>query len=182
MTILRVEVDVKQYLSANYEVLLDMAKTITKNRYPDYEELTHIVCLILLEADPERMQKIIAKKQMRYWCVRVMMNQYHSSTSPYHYTYRKPVVRNHIVTTEINEWVRPLTEEEWEEMMSKESLHNFIDEQLSKQPYFERMCTLIYYEHEHSLNTLAEETGISRTTLYKSIRKTRHAIKEEYEG
>ena len=169
-----------QYLEHNYNVLIEMSKTITKNRYPDHEELCHITCLILLEADSARMEKLIAKKQMRYWCARVMMNQYNSSTSPFHYTYRKKVQTNSRAYKTVQSWTHEMSEQEWEEMYSKESLHTFVDEQLSQMPYFERMCTLIYYEHDHSLNTLARETGISRTTLYKSIKQTRNAIKESY--
>lgn len=171
---------VNQYLERNYSVLMEMSKTITKNRYPDHEELCQITCVILLEADPVRMENLIAKKQMRYWCARVMMNQYNSSTSPYHYTYRKKIQTNNRAQESVKSWMHEMTDEEWDEMHTKESLHTFVDEQLADMPYFERMCTLIYYEHEHSLNTLAKETGISRTTLYKSIKHTRNAIKEKY--
>lgn len=162
-----------RYLIDNYEVICEMALTITRGRKYDAEELAHEVIVVLYDADREKMEGLIQRRQMRYWIARIMLNQYNSSTSPYHYKYRKPEARHRDAAHEIEAW--SADDDGWE---GRERLCTFVEEQLANQPYFERMVFQVYVAHNHSLNTLAEATGISRTTLYKAIKKIRYAIQE----
>ena len=60
-------------------------------------------------------------------------------------------------------------------------LLNFIEDKLQDVEWFEKNCFAIYYGDKHSLNSLAEETGISRNTLYRAIRDVRSYIQNEKE-
>lgn len=162
-----------RYLIDNYEVICEMARTITRGRQPDAEELTHEVIVALYDSDQQKIEGLIERRQMRYWIARIMLNQYNSSTSPFHYKYRKPEARHRDAANEIEQW--STDDDTWEE---RERVCTFVEKQLANQPYFERMVFQVYVAHNHSLNTLAEATGISRTTLYKAIKKIRHAIQE----
>jgi DNA-directed RNA polymerase specialized sigma24 family protein len=154
-----------------------MALSVTKGRKFDAEELAHEIIISLYSGDREKLTGLIARKQLRYWIARMMLNQYNSNSSPFHYKYRKPAERHRNATHDIKGW----SEDDLEAQKIKEELHTFVEEELAGQPYFERTITEVYFNHEHSLNSLARATGISRTTLYKAIKSTKNAIKEKYQ-
>lgn len=164
-----------EYIQTNYESLASIARTITHNRHPDWEDLLSEVVLVLLESDRDRMNALIKRRQMRYWVTRIMLNQYNSNTSPFHYKYRIHHVRHRKADHEIRTWMAYGDQDAQHE---KEAMLDHIEHALKGLDYFDRMVTTIYYKHGHSLNTLARDTGISRTTLYKAIKRTRHAIAE----
>ena len=168
-----------QYIQTNYNTLANIARTITHNRHPDWEDLLSEVVLVLLESDRARMDALVKRKQMRYWVTRIMLNQYNSTTSPYHYKYRMHTVRHRKADTEIRHW---LDYGDPDEQQDREAMLGHVEDALRDMDYFDRMVTTIYYKHNHSLNTLARETGISRTTLYKAIKRTRHAIAKQIKG
>ena len=153
-----------------------MALTITRGHKIDSEELAHEVIISLYSGDREKLAGLIERKQMRYWILRIMLNQYNSSTSPFHYQYRKPAERHRNAACEIEDWL----DNEVEEKIIKEHLYTFVEEELSQMPFFERTVIEVYYNHDHSLDSLSEATGISRSTLWLTLKNTRNAIKEKY--
>lgn len=165
-----------RYLSENYEAIVEMAKTITRGRHPDYEDLTHMVVEALYKKEASHITQLIERKQLRYWIVRIMLNQYNSSSSPFHYTYRKPSERHRTMHHSILEWSN---DGEFNE--GTEELLCLIEEGVRNLPYFDRMITMVYYNHRHSLNTLSQQSGISRTTLYKALRRARKALRDHIE-
>lgn len=166
---------IHSYISKNYDAIKKIACTIAKKSITDCEELCHLVILSILESDQNKINEIIKKKQLRYWIVRMMMNQYNSNTSPYHYTYRKPAERHRAATQDIKMWY----DSDMEKKIKDEEKIDFINSTLSDMPYFDKTVTELYYEHNHSLRTMAQETGISRTTLFKTLKRTRNEIKKK---
>ncbi len=67
---------VRKYIGENYDSIIEIAKVITKGHAPDFEDLAHEVILMVLEADEEKMARIIEKKQMRFWIIRLCINNY----------------------------------------------------------------------------------------------------------
>jgi len=155
-----------------------MACTIAKKSLIDCEELCHIVILSILEGDKEKIEGLIKKKQLRYWLARMMMNQYNSSTSPFHYTYRKPAERHRLAKEDILLWF----DSDMEKKVRDEEKIDFINSTLSELPYFDKKVTEIYYEHGHSFKTMSEDTGISKTTLFKALKRTKNEIKKQAES
>ena len=170
--------ELHDYLARNYGTLQEMARTITRNRSPDWEELCHDTVLALYATNPKTIKELLERNQLRFWAARIMLNQYNSSTSAYHYTYRKPEERNRKAAHEIREWSEP----EDVDHQAIEDLYQVVQEGLQEVPKFDRLVTSVYFHHGHSLNTLSEATGISRTILYKAIKRTKHAIKTKKEG
>lgn len=166
---------IRAYIEQNYEMLQGISRTITKNRHPDHEDLLSEVILILLESDEEKINSLIQKKQIRYWIVRIMLNQYNSKTSPFHYKYRIHEARHRKAKDEIIFWYR----EKIEDKILQEQRIEAIEEALEDIEWMDQMITKVYYYDSHSLNTLARATGISRTTLYKAIKRTRHEIQDK---
>lgn len=166
----------QKYIRENYDSIIEIAKVITQGRKPDYEDLAHEVILSVLTANRDKMNKLVEKKQMRYWIIRLCINNYRSNTSRFHYKYRKPNER-HLKAAEHLRHIKKLdevNEKKWNEVLLK-----FIEDKLSDVNWFEKNCFAIYYGDKHSLNSMAAETGISRNTLYRAISDVRNYIKDE---
>jgi len=167
---------VQKYIRESYGAIVDIAKVITQGRHPDYEDLAHEVILAVLTSNREKMQKIVEKNQMRFWIIRLCINNYRSTTSRYHYKYRKPNER-HNAAKEHLAFLRKL--DNIKQKQHDENILDFIHEKLEDVEWFEKNCFAIYYGDEHSLNSMAKETGISRNTLYKAICDVRNYLKDE---
>ena len=167
---------VQKYISENYDSIIEIAKVITKGHAPAYEDLAHEVILMVLEADNEKMKKLVDKKQMRFWIIRLCINNYRSTSSKYHYKYRKHEERHRKASEHIKH-IHTLSD--IDEKIFNEQVLDFIEKKLDNVDWFEKNCFAIYYGDEHSLNTMAKETGISRNTLYKAICDVRNYIKDE---
>jgi len=156
--------------------LLDISKRITSNRHPDYEDLLHESILALYNADKEKIKIIIEKKQLTFYIVRIMMNQYHSNTSPYHKKYRKQyndeqLKQFYIYTKE------PLTKDKIENLEKNEERLKWIDEKLQGLNWFDVSVFKLYYKEKFSLRTMSIATKISKSTLGKSIRSVKKYLK-----
>lgn len=55
----------------------------------DLKDLCQMVYLVLLEYDESKLQDLWANNEMDFFLARVIMNQYRSCNSPFHYQIRK---------------------------------------------------------------------------------------------
>jgi hypothetical protein len=55
----------------------------------DLKDLVQMIYLILLEYDEEKIVDLWEHNQMQFFLARIIINQYRSSNSPFHTTYRK---------------------------------------------------------------------------------------------
>ena len=166
------------YLENSYNKLLEISKRITSNKFPDYEDLLHETIIALYNSDQEKIKIIIEKKQLTFYIVRIMLNQYQSNTSPYHKKYRKQYNEKqlkefYIYTKE------PLTKEKMKQLEEKEDRLQWIDEKLKHLSWFDVEVFKIYYRENYSLNTMSKATKINRSTLGKSIRFIKNFLKNE---
>ena len=156
--------------------MLDISKRITSNRHPDYEDLLHETILALYNSNKEKIKYIIQQKKLTFYIVRIMMNQYHSNTSPYHKKYRKQYNQKqlkdfYIYTKE------PLTKEKIKQLEEQEDRLQWIEEKLKHLSWFDVEVFKIYYRENYSLNTMSKATKINRSTLGKSIRYIKNYLK-----
>ena len=156
--------------------MLDISKRITSNRHPDYEDLLHESILALYNSDQEKIKYIIEQKKLTFYIVRIMMNQYHSNTSPYHKKYRKQYNQKqlkdfYIYTKE------PLTKEKIKQLQEQEDRLQWIEKKLKHLSWFDVEVFKIYYRENYSLNTMSKATKINRSTLGKSIRYIKNYLK-----
>ena len=66
-----------------------MSDKITSCKHADSDDLLHDTIVALYESDKEKINKLIEKGELIFWIARIMINQYHSKTSPYFKKYRK---------------------------------------------------------------------------------------------
>ena len=166
------------YLEKSYNKLLEISKRITSNKYPDYEDLLHESILALYNSDQEKIKDIIEKKQLTFYIVRIMMNQYQSNTSPYHKKYRRTKHKEHLKDFYIYT-KEPLTKEKMQEFEDREKRLQWIDEKLKGLSWFDVEVFRIYFREGFSLNKMQKETKINRSTLGKSIRFIKNFLKNE---
>lgn len=53
------------------------------------KDLCQMVYLVLLEYDEDKLQDLWENKQINFFLARVIVNQYRSSNSPFHYIFRR---------------------------------------------------------------------------------------------
>ena len=164
------------YLEKSYNKLLEISKRITSNKYPDYEDLLHESIIALYNSDQEKIKDIIEKKQLTFYIVRIMMNQYQSNTSPYHKKYRRTKHKEHLKEFYIYT-KEPLTKEKMQEFEDREKRLQWIDEKLKGLSWFDVEVFRIYFREGFSLNKMQKETKINRSTLGKSIRYIKNYLK-----
>lgn len=76
----------------------------------DLEDLCQMVYLILLEYDEKRIQDLWENNQIKYFITRIIINQYRSVNSPFHYIFRIHQERS-IEISEIQESQIPIVEQ-----------------------------------------------------------------------
>lgn len=75
--------------SLSYSGLVeDIARNIrvTSDYYDDFVQETYVT---LLEYDNTKLNEIFDKKQIKYFVVRIMLNNWNSTTSPFYTKYKK---------------------------------------------------------------------------------------------
>ena len=164
------------YLEKSYNKLIEISKRITSNKYPDYEDLLHESIIALYNSNQNKIKDIIEKKQLTFYIVRIMMNQYQSNTSPYHKKYRRTKHKEHLKDFYIYT-KEPLTKEKMQEFEDREKRLQWIDEKLKGLSWFDVEVFRIYFREGFSLNKMQKETKINRSTLGKSIRYIKNYLK-----
>lgn len=67
----------------------ELISNITKKQAPELDDLAQDIYLHLLNYNPNKIIELYAKKQLVYFIVRIIYNNYFSVTSRYYYTYKK---------------------------------------------------------------------------------------------
>lgn len=144
-------------------MLEDAAKKISGND-PLWQELLHYTLDEFLRKP--NVDEIIESGGGRFFCVRIMMNSFRSTTSPFYTTYRKP--------SDSIEEAEDLVEEEddTKELVKK------IKQELLKLPWYDRMLFETFVDEGHTISSLARATGIPRTSISLSINRIRRHIKK----
>ena len=69
------------------EFMDSLLRKITSNNSLK-EDLKQEVFLIISEMDSSKIEQLYVDNHLKYYVIRIIKNQYHSSTSPFHYKYR----------------------------------------------------------------------------------------------
>lgn len=167
------------YIENNYKKLIEISKKITSNRYPDYVDLLHETIEALYKSDLEKIKEIIYTKKLTYYIIRILINQYHSKTSPYYYKYKR---YNDLMNNLDGIYIydkEATTKQRLEELELNEKRLKWIDEKLKDLTWFDVEVFRIYYKENYSLNSMSRATKINRSTLGKSIRKVKKYLREQ---
>lgn len=160
---LKWNVEVEQFMKENYGNLNEAALRISQNS-PLADELLHY-CLdeFLRRKD---CKAIILSGGARFFIVRIMMNQWKSTTSEFFHTYRKEDVEF------TGEFEDPVYEEDPSYMEKADKVR----EELSKLSWYDRMLFDTFVNENHTVSSLARATEIPRTSVSLTINRIRRHI------
>ena len=150
-------------MNDNYSALREAAERISGND-PLSEELLHYTLDEFLRK--QNVEDIILSGGARFYCVRIMMNSFRSTTSAFYTTYRKPSSE----LEDIGEW-------EDEEDRTVE-IADKIKSELQKLSWYDQMLFDIFVDEGHTISSLSRATGIPRTSISVSINRIRKHIKK----
>lgn len=153
---------IDRFIQDNYENLQEAARTISGND-PLWEDLLHYTIDEFLRK--KDVEAIIESGGGRFYCVRIMMTAFRSSTSPFYHTYRK----TNNTLTDIPETYD--VEDETEYLTEK------VKAELQKLSWYDRMLFTTFAEEGHTISSLARATGIPRTSISLSINRIRKHLK-----
>lgn len=156
---------IEEFVNENYLPLKEAAERISSGHELAAELLHYALDEFLRKRD---VKGIIESGGGRFYCVRIMMTQWKSVTSPFYHTYRKP-------SADVNiEEVSDLAD------YDDNTLHiaDRIREELSVLPWFDRKLFEIFITEGHTISSLARATGIPRTSISLSINRIRRHIKK----
>ena len=163
------------YLIENYNKLKDISHNIAGVKEKD--DLLSFVIEELYKCDQIRLKEIIEKKQMTFYVVRVMINQYQSKTSRYHYKYRK--YYEYHVTTTIESLTPDTSKDNTKNKEQVEEKLAWIEEKLKDLNWFDAEVFRIYYKEGFSLSEMSKVTKINKNTLYKAIKNVKNYLINE---
>ena len=140
-------------------------------------------CVVQIYTNKERYIKICQRGELFFYLIRIFRLAGFSKTSQYFYKYRRheeqhrPIHEIELASEEPSEnWMeREIQLDLWTSRMMLN-----IEEVLMDLSWFESELFKIYYLHNHTITSLSNDTGISRTTINRSVRKTKAYLQKTY--
>ena len=178
-----------KYLEKNYKKLKEVSDKITSGKKYNSEDLLHDTIVNLYDSDKNKIESLIDKNELIFWIARIMVNQYHSKTSPFYKKYKKyyQIINDKF---SIGTWqdqyinntpgrIHRMIEEDGVKQKEKfEKDLELINKKLKEIHWFDSECFRIYTMTGMSLTQFSNQCGISRNTLYKSIVKVKKIFNE----
>ena len=153
----------EKWVNDNYENIKKWLKTTTRGKLPQlYEDFVHEIILIFLEHP--KAQELVDKDEARWFIVRVALNQWRSTTSP---------------------WAKREFSHQWvqlfEDVELEESEYNVEDDALIElmvgilddmhlgeiEEYYMSMVVMVYHELDGNFSEMSRRLDIPRTSLSK---------------
>lgn len=161
--------------TGEYNKLLDIAKNICKTDFA--EDLLHEALFVCLKYDEEKMEFIIQDGKLFFFVARIMANMYHSKTSQYYYKiarfYDKHTLQD---CTKMSKFIFTNDTAQQENI---ELIESILDELY----WYDREMFKLYYFGEldgkrYTLQSLADKTGISRRSIFTTIKNVKEYIRK----
>ena len=164
-----------QITEKEYKKLLNIAKNICKTDYA--EDLLHECILAMYQYPTDELQSIKENGRLFFFGARIMANMYHSKTSRYYYKIKK-YNQQHIDQSDTNLDEFIFTNEADKEHI--EMIHNILNDMY----WYDRELFKLYYFGNNNgtkftYTSLANRTGISRRSIFYTIKNVKKHIKEK---
>ena len=158
--------DVNDFFKDTYNDLLEAAKRITKG-HDLAQELLHYSIEEFL--NKKNSQDLVQSGAARFYLVRVMMNQWNSSTSYFYKEFKKPSVS---ISKELEDLADDEDDDDLSQMYIKAS------KILGDLPWYDNLLFKTYVEEGHTKSSLSRATGIPRTSISLSINRIIKHVKK----
>lgn len=157
------------WMKMSYDNLKDAANNITNyNELSD--ELLHYSLDVLLQK--KNLEEIIDSGGASFYVIKIMVNSWKSTSSPFYKTYRQDSKDICLVDEE-------LCQNHTELYLCIDTLSSLIKKEIENLHWYDRELFKIFLEGDHTISSLSRETGIPRTSISLSIKRIRkHIIKK----
>lgn len=162
-----------EYITANHKTLYQAAKNITKGHALTDDLYQHCIEVLLTDKDGEKMQLLIDKNQLQYYFTAILIRNYHSSTSRFHYQYRK----GSDMISDKDVYEVELPDDEFDGL--KEAKIDFIEKQIEDMDWYDKQLVTLYFYNNMSYRKIAELTKIPKTSIYNGITSIKNKIKSK---
>lgn len=149
-------------MSQHYVDLQQAAQKITGDDQL-WEELLHY-CLEEFLVKPN-VEEIVKSGGARFYIVRMMMNQFRSTTSPFYTKYRQP-------TTDIDFDIPDEEQEEEGDLLTQ------IQNALDHLEWYDKLLFETLVKDGHTVSSLSRATGIPRSSVNLTITRVREYLKK----
>jgi len=150
-----------QYITENYDDIKSWLYNITKGEKPHlFDDFIHEVIIIFLQH--EKSQDSIDTGTSRFFLVRIGLNQWRSSTSPFHYQYRdsfldtpdyEPVTEEYDISGDVME------------KLALEGINEMYE--LGGGERYEAIIIMMYFANGANYSELGRQLGMKHTTIRK---------------
>ena len=144
----------------------EIVNKITSNN-PLKDDLKQDLFVILSEKDDEFIKNAYDNKFLIYYCVRILKNQYHSNTSPFHKTHRK--------TKSVEVKNLEVKDDEYD-MILDENIEQIMHIINTKLDYVDRELIKMYYKLEEYNRFDGRKRDISCDKTISSLRKVKKKL------
>ena len=165
--------DINEYITANHKTLYQAAKNITKGHQLTDDLYQHCIEVLLVDKDEEKIQLLIDKNQLHYYFTAILIRNYHSSTSRFHYIYRK----GSDIISDKDVYGVEIPEDEFDGL--KEAKIEFIEKQIENMDWYDKQLVKLYFYDNMSYRKIAELTKIPKTSIYNGITSIKNKIKNK---
>tara|TARA_R110000796_G_scaffold76294_1_gene170775 strand:+ start:2391 stop:2942 length:552 start_codon:yes stop_codon:yes gene_type:complete len=162
---------IHKFFEENYDHILQIAQIKVGE---DAGDLINDLCLSYLE-DAERITPICERGELMSYICRTIAICGFSKTSRFYYKYKKA---NELISRNFPQALLRNEEQIVDNVRDIDKELEVAYGILQDVSWFDAEVFRIYYLHNHSLKTLSDATGISKSTLYKSIQNTQDYLKE----
>ncbi len=157
----------EQYITENYENIKLWLKNVTQGKKQHlYEDLIHEVIIIFLEYD--KAQDAIDAGAARFLLTRIALNQFRSSTSPFHYQYRDSYLD---FPDYWEENIEDTGEYDTTEDIMTEVMTDALDAlyQGTSDERYEAILIIMYFSTGCNYSELGRKLGMKNTTVRKIV-------------
>ena len=151
--------------------LPEWKKTAKKLSYPSdlWEDLLQECCIVILQRPHDDVIGMHNRKELNWFMVRVMLNNWRSKKSPFAMKYR------HLNDESAHDFTLEAQGDDYdiEQDRYDEKLHDIAMDELNKLPVYKKNLFLLYTYQNKSMRELSEETGISKRSIYNIIKDVR---------
>ena len=174
--------DVYKALELGYAKFKDVALNICGDE-DKASDVVQMVMEAVLKMPKQTLQDIYNKDGLFFYIVRIITLNIKSKTSRYYYKYNK-----YYELVDGNTCNTTYSEDYYENKPGDDTRSithirlDAIDELLKELYWYDRELFITYYKGGYTLDSLADKTGISRTSIFHTIKKVREFIKDNIDG
>lgn len=148
---------------------------ITKGHSLTDDLFNELLCIIG-EYDNKKLNKLVEKKALKFYFIRICLNQWRSNTSPFYKKYKKDNQEKLDYETEMTDISNEVEEEIFYEPTWEDKVKSIVEEKLSTMHWYKRELFNLYVDLG-SYRAVSEETDIPIHSVSSDLKYIRYVLR-----